>query len=184
VTQTNTQTNTATSTSTDTATDTQTPTPSDTFTDTATYTYTETPTETSTYTYTPTETLTNTATDTFTSTNTFTETYTATITPTFTNTPTPNIDTALDRNYAEPLKGDKVKVSVKSAAAGELIEVKVYNLSGERVRQFNFYTTGTGWNEGFWDCRNDAGKTVGQGLYFMRIIQNNAVQTKRVFIVK
>ncbi|MBN2753427.1 MAG: T9SS type A sorting domain-containing protein [Candidatus Goldbacteria bacterium] len=184
VTQTNTQTNTATSTSTDTATDTNTPTPSETFTDTATYTYTETPTETSTYTYTPTETFTNTATDTFTSTNTFTETYTPTITPTFTNTPTPNIDTALDRNYVEPLKGDKVKVSVKSQTAGELIEVKVYNLSGERVRQFNFYSTGAGWNEGFWDCRNDAGKTVGQGLYFMRIKQNNTVQTKRVFIIK
>ena len=184
VTQTNTETNTPTDTATDTATDTQTPTSSETFTDTATYTYTEIPTETNTFTDTPTETYTSTATDTFTATNTFTETYTPTITPTFTNTATPNTDTALDRNYVEPLKGDKVKVSVKSQAAGELIEVKVYNISGERVRQFNFYSTGTGWNEGFWDCRNDAGKTVGQGLYFMRIKQNSAVQTKRVFIVK
>jgi len=184
VTQTNTETNTPTSTSTDTATDTNTPTPSETFTNTATYTYTETPTHTYTFTDTPTETNTSTPTDTFTATNTFTETYTPTITPTFTNTPTPNINTALDRNFAEPLKGDKVKVSVKSAAAGELIEVKVYNLSGERVRQFSFYSTGAGWNEGFWDCRNDAGKTVGQGLYFIRINQNGAIQTRRVFIVK
>jgi len=45
-------------------------------------------------------------------------------------------------------------------------------------------TTAAGWNEGFWDCRNDAGKTVGQGLYFIRINQNGAIQTRRVFIVK
>ncbi|PKL91305.1 MAG: hypothetical protein CVV21_08825 [Candidatus Goldiibacteriota bacterium HGW-Goldbacteria-1] len=184
VTQTNTETNTPTDTATDTATDTQTPTPSDTFTNTATYTYTETPTETYTFTDTPTETYTSTPTYTFTETNTFTHTYTPTITPTFTNTPTPNIDIALDRNYAEPLKGDSIKISVKASVIGELVEIKVYNISGERIKQFNFNTVITGWNEGYWDCKNDAGKTVGQGLYFIRITRAGTVETRKVFIIK
>ncbi len=184
VTQTNTQTNTPTDTPVDTATDTNTPTPSKTFTDTATFTYTHTHTETHTFTDTPTETFTFTPTDTFTATNTSTKTYTYTTTPTFTNTPTPKIDTALDRNFAEPLKGDNIKISVKAAAAGESVEVKVYNLSGERIRQFSFVTTATGWNEGFWDCRNDSGKTVGQGIYFIRITKGGTVETRRVFVVK
>ncbi|MBN2753428.1 MAG: T9SS type A sorting domain-containing protein [Candidatus Goldbacteria bacterium] len=168
VTRTNTQTDTPTDTPVDTVTDTKTPTPSE------TYTYTETPTDT--FTLTPT--------DTFTATNTFTYTYTPTITPTFTNSPTPKIDTALDRNYAEPLKGDDIKISVKAAAAGELVEIKVYNLSGEKIRQFNFITASAGWNEGFWDCKNDAGKTAGQGLYFIRITREGTVETRKVFIIK
>jgi hypothetical protein len=184
VTQTNTKTNTPTGTSTDTATDTNTPTPSDTFTDTPTYTYTETPTETFTFTHTPTHTGTFTPTDTYTATNTFTYTYTPTITPTFTNSPTPKIDTALDRNYADPLKGDTIKISVKAAAAGESVEIKVYNLSGEKIKQFNFTTAAAGWNEGYWDCKNDAGKTVGQGLYFIRITRAGTVETRKVFIIK
>ncbi|HNZ29765.1 MAG TPA: FlgD immunoglobulin-like domain containing protein, partial [Candidatus Goldiibacteriota bacterium] len=91
---------------------------------------------------------------------------------------------ALDRNYAEPLKGDSIKISVKAAAAGESVEIKVYNISGERVRQFNFNTAAIGWNEGYWDCKNDAGKTVGQGLYFIRITRAGTVETRRVFVVK
>ncbi|HPI02274.1 MAG TPA: hypothetical protein PKZ78_00415 [Candidatus Goldiibacteriota bacterium] len=184
VTQTNTETNTPTSTSTDTATDTNTPTPSETYTDTATFTYTQTPTDTYTFTHTPTDTNTFTPTDTFTATNTFTHTYTPTITPTFTNSPTPKIDTALDRNFAEPLKGDAIKISVKAPAAGETVEINVFNLSGEKVRRFSFMTTAAGWNEGFWDCKNDSGKTVGQGLYFIRITRAGTVEIRRVFVVK
>jgi|GEM_PF-1556241 len=175
---TETHTNTETPTFTHTYTQTYTNTPSNTATDTGTATYTHTDTNT------PTFTNTFTSTHTFTQTNTFTPSHTFTITPTFTNSPTPNIAQSTDKNVVDISKGDDLKVKILAVAAGEKVKVKVYNLTGDKVAEFDTNTQAAGWNEIIWDCKNKAGKIVGRGMYFLYIEHNGTKTVKRVYIIK
>jgi len=180
MTETATQTSTEIPTDTDTPTDTETPT--ETYTHTETYTYTETPTET--YTYTETETPTETYT--YTETHTYTETQTPTETYTPTQTPTPNVDTVLDRNVIDVSKGETVKIKVKIDASkiGMAVIVKIYNLTGEYIKELQFNTYVEGWNEIEWDATNRAGNLVGRGIYFIHIRTDEGRESRRVYVIK
>lgn len=127
---------------------------------------------------TPTDTYTYTPTNTFTITNTPTITYTPTITP------TPNIDISLNRNYADVTKGEKVQIQIKTIA-GRQVHVRVYNLTGEYIKEFDFTAVIDGWTNVEWDVRNRAGKVVGRGMYFIHIKVEGLPQAiRRIYIVK
>ena len=210
-----TMTNTATFTHTETNTPTQTMTGTYTNTPTITRTYTDTPTQTGTNTFTLTRTLTYTPSDTNTPTITLTETetgtftptltmtpsltytgtntatptdtppFTSTITPTFTNTPTPNIEIALDRNYVKPQQGERVKISIRSDTTGREVKIKIYNLTGELIRNMEAIINTAGWNEYYWDCKNDAGNNIGKGIYFIYVnIKDQGQEVRRVYVIK
>ena len=210
-----TMTNTATFTHTETNTPTQTMTGTYTNTPTITRTYTDTPTQTGTNTFTLTRTLTYTPSDTNTPTITLTETetgtftptltmtpsltytgtntatptdtppFTSTITPTFTNTPTPNIEIALDRNYVKPQQGERVKISIRSDTTGREVKIKIYNLTGELIRNMEDIINTAGWNEYYWDCKNDAGNNIGKGIYFIYVnIKDQGQEVRRVYVIK
>ena len=210
-----TMTNTLTLTHTETNTPTQTMTGTYTNTPTITRTYTDTPTQTGTNTFTLTRTLTYTPSDTNTPTITLTETetgtftptltmtpsltytgtntatptdtppFTSTITPTFTNTPTPNIEIALDRNYVKPQQGERVKISIRSDTTGREVKIKIYNLTGELIRNMEAIINTAGWNEYYWDCKNDAGNNIGKGIYFIYVnIKDQGQEVRRVYVIK
>jgi hypothetical protein len=94
------------------------------------------------------------------------------------------MDQVLDRNYADVSKGEIVNVKINAKAAGSLIKVKIYNLTGEYLRNFEFTTTVIGWNQAPWDLKNAAGKIVGQGIYFLRIEAEGAIVIRKVYILK
>jgi hypothetical protein len=98
--------------------------------------------------------------------------------------PTPNNDRVLDKNYADASKGGAINVRINAKAAGSLVKVKVYNLTGEAIRSFEYTTTVIGWNQGPWDLKNNAGKTVGQGIYFVHIEAEGSTVMRKVFILK
>ena len=98
--------------------------------------------------------------------------------------PTPDINQALDKNYADASKGEVINVKINASAAGSLVKVKVYNLTGEHIRDFEFTTAGPGWNQAPWDLKNNAGKTVGQGIYFVRIEAEGEAVIRKVYIIK
>jgi hypothetical protein len=175
------------------------PTPPPTASDTPTRTITATPSETGTPTFTrtgtPTRTYTPTVTDTVTPTFTISPTWTAsppwthtvtptwTITQTFTNTPTPYFDKALDRNYVDVRKGETLKIKI-DAPMGTHVKVKVYNLTGEIIRHMEYDTTAAGWSEYEWNLKNDAGRMVGRGMYFVHIDAEGRSVIRRVYIIK
>ena len=171
-----------------TPTSTATPTFTGTFTDTPTFTQTSTSTYTSTSTGTPTASYTATNTPTFTGTFTVTSTYTITqtqtITATFTSTPTPYENIALDRNYVKPGEGETVNMKVNAGAIGVEITAKMYNLTGEFVREIKYTTTAIGWNDIVWDVKNAAGRTVGQGLYFVHIKNGGQSVIRKIYVLK
>jgi hypothetical protein len=171
---TRTSTPTSTMTVTDTPTFTRTVSPTNSATDTATGTFTMTPVPTSTYTAT--------ATDTQPPTKTITPTSTAT--QTFTAQPTPNTDRVLDKNVVDASKGEKLKIKFMTSAAGILVKMKAYNLSGEMVKKGEYTTPLPGWNEVEWDLKNDSGKMLGQGIYFIHIDAEGRTTIKKVYVIK
>ena len=183
-----TETGTHTFTVTFTPTSTATPTFTGTFTVTPTFTQTSTGTYTSTATGTPTAsytaTNTPTSTGTFTATSTYTITQTQTVTATFTSTPTPYENIALNKNYVKPGEGETVNLKVKAEAIGVEIVAKMYNLTGEFVREIKYTTTAIGWNDIAWDVKNEAGRTVGQGLYFVHIKNGNQSVIRKIYVLK
>ncbi len=159
-----------------------TPTFTPTFTETATYTLTATLSGTATATLTNTDTPLPTDTSTITATPSIT--MTSTITQTFTTTPTPYIDIAIDKNYVKPLEGGTVGIKLKVSAAGAEVTLKVYNLTGEFLREIKYRAAAAGWNEFDWDVKNAAGKIVGQGLYFMHIKSGGNSVVRKVYVLK
>ena len=94
------------------------------------------------------------------------------------------MDIAIDRNYVNPSEGETVKIKVRAAAANVEVTAKIYNLTGEFLREIKYTTTAAGWNEINWDVKNTAGKTVGQGIYFIHIRNNGQSVIRKVYVLK
>ena len=161
---TNSPTITQTHTFTDTPTITQTSSVTPTITETSTFT--DTPTVTPTFTVTPTHTDTPTFTVTFTVTQTSTDTDTPTITPTFTPTPLPLL-LDLKGNFPDPFIIDTQIVYKLSVDAD--VKIKIFDVSGETVRQQGNIAGKAGYNSFFWDGRNRGNKPVASGIFIYRI---------------
>jgi flagellar hook assembly protein FlgD len=165
---------------------------SETFTISPTFTITETESMTQTDTVTPTVTETLTETNTFTATPTYTCTYTvtmtvtptATATQTCTSTPAPDENNVLDRNYVDASNGGVVTIKVNVSYTGLPIGIKVYSLNGELVRKIDSLSYAAGWNSVVWDVKNDGGRTVGQGIYFVEINAQGVKKIRRIYVLK
>ena len=127
-----------------------------------------------------------TATPTYTFTVTLTQTITSThtVSPTITNTPTPDIAAQFDKNYFNPAEGETLQISTR-AEANTKVYIKAYNLTGELVRKHEYTTAVTGWNIVAWDGKNDAGRLVGRGMYFIHVQKEGGKsEVKRVYVLK
>lgn len=63
--------------------------------------------------------------------------------------------------------------------AGE-VELALYDVTGRRVRDLSTKKGLAGFNRFLWDGRNDAGRTVGAGIYFVRLQHAAGQRTARV----
>ncbi|HRU39205.1 MAG TPA: T9SS type A sorting domain-containing protein, partial [Candidatus Goldiibacteriota bacterium] len=102
-------------------------------------------------------------------------------------TPAPSatpLDTVyVDRNYANPGKGEKFTVYFKVPSAGTL-EITVYNLSGEKIRQFKKEYTAATSDSVEWDGRNEDGRTAGRGIYFISVRLGKWQEMRKVVVLK
>jgi fibronectin-binding autotransporter adhesin len=90
----------------------------------------------------------------------------------------------LDKNYFNAGNGETVQIR-SMANASVKISIKVYNLTGELVKKYGYTTAIAGWNSYDWDGKNDAGKALGRGLYFIHITREDGREDiKRVYILK
>jgi flagellar hook assembly protein FlgD len=72
------------------------------------------------------------------------------------------------------------------ASENESVRVRIFNLAGETVKKMKVNSTpdAAGWFNMLWDGKNDCGKKVGRGLYFILIETPYVKSTKRVYVVK
>ena len=82
------------------------------------------------------------------------------------------------------MEGGTVGIKLKVSAAGAEVTLKVYNLTGEFLREIKYRAAAAGWNEFDWDVKNAAGKIVGQGLYFMHIKSGGNSVVRKVYVLK
>lgn len=62
--------------------------------------------------------------------------------------------------------------------------VDVYDVSGRRSRSMEGYASGPGWVESVWDGRDQEGRQVSSGIYFIRVRLAGLVETNRVLVVR
>lgn len=163
-----------------------------------TETHTNSPTITETHTITPTHTITDThtATPTITETSTITMTHTITptVTPTLTRTPTPTATNtpvpfvmSLEGNFPNPFERDTQIVYWLSREAE--INLKVFTVSGEVVREIKGIAGLKGNNSLYFDGRNKRDKPLASGVYIYKITgrtekNESASFTSKMSVVK
>jgi flagellar hook assembly protein FlgD len=64
------------------------------------------------------------------------------------------------------------------------VSVVVYDVRGAKVRELVNGTQESGKHVVDWDGRNDAGQTVGSGVYFYRLRTPQFVDTRKMVLVK
>ena len=79
------------------------------------------------------------------------------------------------QNYPNPFNPEtRIEFHLPKAAEVELV---IYNVNGNRVRQLVKGSISEGFNSVIWDGKNDTGMTVASGIYFYRItINTNEIQ--------
>lgn len=98
-------------------------------------------------------------------------------------TPVAEPEARTDKNYFNPDKNEKVKVSFIAKKPGKAA-VKVLNLNGERVREYTVSIPAEGAYFIEWDGKNEAGNTAAKGIYFVVIRQETGTEMVRVAVIK
>jgi flagellar hook assembly protein FlgD len=88
----------------------------------------------------------------------------------------------LSQNHPNPFN-PSTKISFDVARAGEG-SLAVFNVRGEMVRTLKSGHFEAGPGVMVWDGRNDAGRTVGSGVYFYSLIVGPDRLTRRMVLLK
>lgn len=65
-----------------------------------------------------------------------------------------------------------------------VIELTIYNILGQVVREWSFGSKGAGVHLVLWDGRNDSGVDAASGVYFYRLTAGEFIETKKMVLVK
>ncbi|MFN0151672.1 MAG: FlgD immunoglobulin-like domain containing protein [bacterium] len=92
---------------------------------------------------------------------------------------------ALLSAYPNPARGGETRVAYRVATDALPIDLAVYDVSGRRVRTLASGTRPAGIGSIAWDGRDDRGRDVTSGTYFMRLVWGaNAVSSTRVVVAR
>ena len=74
-------------------------------------------------------------------------------------------------------------------AAGAAVTIRIYDLAGRRVRALDLGRRSVGSHvtraeAAYWDGRNDAGESVGSGVYVYELAAGGARSTRRMIVLK
>lgn len=83
---------------------------------------------------------------------------------------------SIDRNRFDPLAGERATIAVRDPTAG--LVVQVFDLSGRRVVEL------TGVGSVTWDGRNEEGKAVASGVYFLQVESGGADEVRKIAVVR
>ncbi len=84
--------------------------------------------------------------------------------------------------YPNPMRGN-TNIEIKSNAKSA-VEICIYNLKGQMVRNIESSELAKGKTSFVWDGKTDDGRTVSQGIYICKIKSPNNVLTKKLIVIK
>ncbi len=86
-------------------------------------------------------------------------------------------------NVIDPGRGERAAIRVELPESGSL-SVMVFTLDGDIVRVLNRAPSAAGTFSFSWDGLNTAGRPVGRGLYFIRVVGPGIDEVRKVMVVK
>jgi len=88
----------------------------------------------------------------------------------------------LKENYPNPFNPTtRIPFTVDKVRS---VKLAVYDARGAQVRTIINAKFGAGSYEASWDGRNDSGRLVSSGIYFLRLQSDNLVKTNRIVLLK
>jgi flagellar hook assembly protein FlgD len=88
-----------------------------------------------------------------------------------------------DRNYINTSRGEQATINYKVERDGET-SIRIFNLNGDRVKEFGHLTLKAGSYTALWDGTNDSGRTVGKGIYFIVVKQPGGQTIRKLVVIK
>jgi hypothetical protein len=110
--------------------------------------------------------------------------FASSLTPTGTSdeqSPLPD-DITLDNLYPNPFN-NSVEIGFTASSARQ-VRLELLDLMGRRVKELYNGTCRIGVNRLVWDGKNSDSQTVGSGIYFVSLISDGLVQTKKAVLLK
>jgi hypothetical protein len=93
-----------------------------------------------------------------------------------------SIPTKITSVYPNPFSNEsRISYSVKNTGT---VQISIYNLLGQKVRQISNATKATGSYVTSWDGKDDHGNKLSNGIYFVRMQSNDSQDTKKVMFIK
>jgi hypothetical protein len=89
---------------------------------------------------------------------------------------------ALGQNHPNPFN-PKTTISFSLPATGQ-VDLVVYSATGQQVRSLADGSLAAGQHNVVWDGRDDAGVSVGSGIYFYRLQSESLSETKKMLLLK
>ncbi|MDO8548854.1 MAG: LamG-like jellyroll fold domain-containing protein, partial [Ignavibacteria bacterium] len=89
---------------------------------------------------------------------------------------------SLLQNYPNPFNGE---TTIKFQVSNESnVKLEIFNVLGQKVKTLVNEQKLPGFYSISWGSRNDAGKTMNSGIYFIRFISNNFSEIKKMMLLK
>ena len=88
----------------------------------------------------------------------------------------------LFQNYPNPFN-PSTNIQYNLSIPGN-VEVSIYNISGQKIRQLVCENQQEGNHTLVWDGKNNNGEAVTSGLYLYKVIFENTVSSKKMILVK
>ena len=99
-------------------------------------------------------------------------------------TGTHTMEFVLQQNYPNPTSLSTT-FSFSIPANTNIVELKIYNLKGQLVKTFQPDTINRGTtNEITWDCKDDNGKTLSNGIYFYKLTADKNEIVKKMILMR
>ncbi|WP_407426404.1 FlgD immunoglobulin-like domain containing protein [Treponema sp.] len=86
-------------------------------------------------------------------------------------------------NVINPNEGEKTAIEIQMKESGN-INIYVMTIDGNIIRRLEKGSVSSGTHYYYWDGKNNSGKTVARGLYFVRVAGNGIDETRKVMVVK
>jgi flagellar hook assembly protein FlgD len=74
-------------------------------------------------------------------------------------------------------------MSLDLAVSG-LVHLAIYDIAGRRLRTLLDRNIGGGLHDVVWDGRDDGGRTVGAGVYLVRLEAGSVTQVRKAVVVR
>jgi hypothetical protein len=92
------------------------------------------------------------------------------------------VPTKISSVYPNPFSNEsRISYSVKNTGP---VQINIYNLLGQKVRQISNATKATGSYTTAWDGKDDNGNKLSNGIYFVHMQSNDSQDTKKLMMIK